>query len=222
VSNTNNNTTSNKPAGEARAAAATTGGALPRFSTRPVDPFALSCAFDRQRGEFIVHAGARAGACAVIAVAVLTAGTFGFIRNCFHHGPGSASAAEVVAEQPDPADAVVDATVDEPAAAPTAAPKSYTQYARRAGLNYLILKSFPSKKAALSAREVLIRKGVATTVERSLPGWSGKGWYSLVGMTGFELDREQDLFDRHVADLKKLKLDPKPYMWRDSEVAKGR
>jgi hypothetical protein len=164
-----------------------------------------------------VHAGARAGACAVLLVGILTAGTFGFIRSVLKHGPSSASAAALNA---DPADAVD--TTEEPAASPKAEPKSYSQYARRAGLNYLIIKSFPSKKAALSAREQLIRKGVATTVERSLPGWSGKGWYSLVGMTGFELDREQDLFDRHVADLKKLKLDPKPYLWRDSEVAKGR
>ena len=66
-----------------------------------------------------------------------------------------------------------------------------------------------------------VGKGVAATVERNLPGWAGKGWYSLVGTTGFDMQRDRGAFDRHVKDLKALKLDPKPYRWRGAEVAAG-
>ena len=183
-------------------------------AVKPVAPFAVTCRFDRARGAFVVQAGARAGACAVLTLAVLAAGSFGFVRTALR-GPSVASAADVqAAAEPDAA------AEESPVIA--AQPKSFSEYVRTPGLNYLVIKSFPSKKAADKAREALIRKGVATTVERSLPGWSGKGWYSLVGMTGFELDREQNLFDRHVKELKGIKLDPKPYKWRGTEVAAQR
>ena len=177
---------------------------------RPLAPFAVKCRFDRARGAFVVQAGARAGAAAVVATLVLALGTLAFVRSALHF-PSSASA-DVVTTPAEPADEAVSPAV-------AAQPKSFTEYVRTPGLNYLVIKSFPNKKAADKARLALIRKGVATTVERSLPGWSGKGWYSLVGMTGFELDREQNLFDLHVRDLKKLKLDPKPYKWRGTEAA---
>ena len=93
--------------------------------------------------------------------------------------------------------------------------------ARQAGLNYLILKSYPKQSEASAARELLARKGVAVTVERNLPGWAGKGWYSLVGTTGFDMERQRGAFERHVKELKALKLDPKPYRWRGTEMAAG-
>lgn len=205
TNNTNNTNTSdsNVPAPKSSAATVAT------VTVKPVNPFAVTCRFDRARGAFVVHAGARAGACAVLAFAVLAAGTFGFVRTTLR-GPSTASAAELAAAEPD--------TAAEESPVIAAQPRSFSEYVRTPGLNYLVMKSFPNKKAADKAREALIRKGVATTVERSLPGWSGKGWYSLVGMTGFELDREQNLFDRHVKELNALKLDPKPYKWRGSET----
>jgi hypothetical protein len=184
--------------------------------TRVVSPFALACRFDRARGQFVVHAGARAGACAVAAVAVLALGTAGFVRTSLRGGPTPAMAADVVphaASKRVPATDPASAAEEPPAV--TATPKSYSDYVRTPGLNYLVIRSVASKRAALRERDALIRLGVATTVERSLPGWSGKGWYSLVGMTGFDLARgDEELYDRHVKELKDMKLDPKPYKWR--------
>lgn len=202
---TNNTNTSDNGNVPARKSASATVAAV---TVKPVNPFAVTCRFDRARGAFVVQAGARAGACAVLAFAVLAAGTFGFVRTTLR-GPSTAVAADLAAES--------DAAAEEsPVIA--AQPKSFSEYVRTPGLNYLIIQSYPNKKAADKGREALIRKGVATTVERSLPGWSGKGWYSLVGMTGFELEREQNLFDRHMRELKALKLDPKPYKWRGTDA----
>lgn len=207
---------------------------LPRASIRPADPFALNCRFDRARGEFVVRAGARAGACAALAMLVLALGTTAFIRSCFQGLSGMASAAPVVLAPPavnaytgnESAGTVSDPATSAPLVTATPQPgRAADAASRRAGLNYLVLKSVPSERAALAARDALAAKGVAATVERKLPGWSGKGWYSLVGTTGYDLDRDRAAFDRHVRELKTLKhlkLDPKPYKWHGTEVAAAR
>jgi hypothetical protein len=64
----------------------------------------VNCAFDRQRGEFIVKAGARAGACAIVTCAALAIGAFGYVRSAVFGGPGQAAAATL------PADNVVTTT----------------------------------------------------------------------------------------------------------------
>jgi hypothetical protein len=233
---------------------------VPRFSTRPVHPFSLSCEFDRQRGQFVVLAGARAGACAVVASAVLALGTFGFVRSALfggHGGPGAASAsvtpplasttaaattttatptksqnAEPSPKAKSAARAVKstkstkaakpvkdDATVASATLAPTikhhtpAAPAE-TAERRQAGLDYLVVLTLRTKASAEKARETLLRKGVATTVERSLPGLSADRKYSLVGLTGFDPDSDRPQLDKQLKRLKALKLDPKPYTWR--------
>jgi hypothetical protein len=237
---------------------ATTPPSVPRFSTRPVHPFSLSCEFNRQRGQFVVLAGARAGACAVVTAAVLAIGTFGFVRSSlFGHGPSAASAAvtpplssiatATTTTTPTPTKAAVkepsskaksssakaakstkSAKAETPVASSSPAVARTIQHhtpaepqrklehkaeRRRAGLNYLVMLTLRTKASAEKARETLLRKGVATTVERSLPGLSVQRKYSLVGLTGFEPDSEQSKLERQVKRLKALKLDPKPYTW---------
>ena len=182
---------------------------------RPVEPFAVSCRFDRARGEFVVRAGARAGGAAVAVVAVLGLGTLGFVRSFLAPAPA------VLAKTPPPAVAAP-GHPDMPSVTTTpAVPVAKQLPPRTPGLNYLVLKSLPTRREALSAQERLEAKGVAATVERNLPGWSKKATFSVVGLTGFDLKREQAQFDRHVKDLKDLKgqkLDPKPYKWRGAEA----
>ena len=224
---------------------------------KPVHPFALSWRFDRARGEFVVHAGARAGALAGAALALLAGAGLAFLFGlAFRAGAGGPPAqvadadAPVVSSEPAPtqwqsqpapqakskpqakasksakqsksSSKQAAARGTKAAAGTTVAAKPRVDaQGRQAGLNYLILKSYPKQAEATSARELLARKGVTATVERNLPGWAGKGWYSLVGTTGFDMQRDRGAFDRHVKDLKALKLDPKPYRWRGAEVAAG-
>jgi hypothetical protein len=223
---------------------------IPRFSARPVHPFSLSCGFDRQRGQFVVHAGARAGACAVVAAAVLAIGTFGFVKSAlFGGGPKSA----VAAVSPPPLASIATTTITPTkvlSTAPSAKAKSSVKTAkstksakadapvvsstptvaptirhhtpaepqgkaerRQAGLDYIVVLNLRTKASAEKAREALLRKGVATTVERRLPGQAAEAKYSLVCLTGFNPESEQAKLDKQVRRLKALKLDPKPYTW---------
>ena len=226
---------------------------IPRFSTRPVHPFSLSCAFDRQRGQFVLLAGARAGACAVVTAAALAIGTFGYVRTAlFGGGPTTASASVTPplasttmaatktitpTKAPSPpqtspkakssAKAVKStksAKADAPllASAPAPAPPTIKHHTpaepqkadgREAGLDYLVVLTLRTKASAEKAREALLRKGVATTVERSLPGLSDDRKYSLVCLTGFDPDSDKAKLDKQMKRLKALKLDPKPYTW---------
>ena len=207
---------------------------------KQVNPFSLSCRFDRARGEFVVHAGARAGGLAVVGLALLAGTALAFLLGTSFRAGAAGGGTPTAFAQVDaptvisePAQPRQSSAGSKPAApskqsrasrrpksSSTGAPASGTP--RQPGLNYLILKSCPSKNEATAAREALARKGVSTTVERDLPGWAKKGWYSLVGTTGFNMDRQRTAFDRHVKELKALKLDPAPYKWRGAEVASGR
>jgi len=65
------------------------------------------------------------------------------------------------------------------ATAPTATPEG-----RTTGHNYLVFGSFPTMNEAKRVSQKLKNDGVAVTIERSLPGWTKKGWYSVVGVKG--------------------------------------
>jgi hypothetical protein len=231
---------------------------VPRFSTRPVHPFSVTCAFDRQRGQFVVQAGARAGACAVLAAAVLALGAFAYVRSTlFGGGPKSAAAAvmpaltasatptvtrtvtpaktktsgkaepsqKAAAPPAKSAKAAKPAKGDQSAVSATPAPtqkaspsKSAAAHrkaeTRKPGLNYLVVKNLKTRASAEKARELLLRKGVATTIERNLPGQAAEAKYSLVCMTGFRPESERAQLDKQVKRLKAMKLDPKPVTWR--------
>jgi hypothetical protein len=235
----------------------------PAAKVRPVNPFAMSWRFDRSRGEFVVHAGARAGGLAVAAAALLAVGALGFVGDAIRDASrrSAADAVLAAAEAPlvtatpeavaaparrvehanakppaqqskkaakkpskQPAQPKAVATRDGKAARPPvlAVEAAQPAHARQAGLNYLVIQSFPNQPEAVAACNALAARGVRATVERNLPGWAGKSWYSVVGTTGFDMDRQRGQFDRHVKELKAMKLAPKPYRWRGpAEVASG-
>lgn len=55
---------------------------------------------------------------------------------------------------------------------------------RQAGLNYVVIQSYPSQQMADEVVQLLARNGVSATVERGLKGWS-RSWYMVVGTRGF-------------------------------------
>lgn len=233
----------------------------PVTTVRPVSPFALSCRFDRSRGEFVVHAGARTGGLAVIAVALLAVGALGFVGDAIRDASPRSNAVAVVAaadapivtrtpeaaaaarrveptkskspvrqskksrkqasKQSSPSKAVAARSGKTTPSARVTPAMAQTFHARQPGLNYLVIQSFPRQAEAEAARDALAARGIRATVERNLPGWAGKSWYSLVGTTGFDMGRQRPQFDRQVKELKAMKLDPKPYRWRGAEVASG-
>ena len=58
---------------------------------------------------------------------------------------------------------------------------------RQVGLNYVVVQSYPSEKDATEARDLLLKNGIACTIEKPpsalrLPDT----WFSVVGTSGFE------------------------------------
>lgn len=98
---------------------------------------------------------------------------------------------------------------------PTARP------ARGAGQVYLVLGSYPTQAEATAAQAKLTHEGVKCSVEHALAGWSGKrhAWYSLVSVDGFDKTHKSAEYDRAIKTLHALKLDPRPYRWRDASGA---
>jgi phage protein D len=96
---------------------------------------------------------------------------------------------------------------------PAPAEEPHKAESRKPGLDYLVVLNLRTKASAEKAREALLRKGVATTVEQDLRGQSTDRKYSLVCLTGFDPDSDRARLDKQVKRLKALKLDPKPYTW---------
>jgi hypothetical protein len=91
---------------------------------------------------------------------------------------------------------------------------------RRMGTNYLIIQSFDDEADAIKLAQKLETKNIACTVEKGLPGWSGKRtFFSVVGMTGFASLKDNNDYSQYVDALKAQKLDPKPYKWRGHQPA---
>jgi cell division septation protein DedD len=93
------------------------------------------------------------------------------------------------------------------AAAPTA-PKD----GRTAGHQYLVLGSYPNQADANAAVEKLGRAGVRCTAEKSLPGWTRKGWYSVVTVNGYA--SQDRAFAKQVKALEAKGFEAHAYKWR--------
>jgi hypothetical protein len=93
---------------------------------------------------------------------------------------------------------------------------------RRPGVNYVIIQSFDEEADAAQLARRVQSHGIACTVEKNLPGWSGKkNAFCVVGQTGFETVKDNPEFAVYIDTLRSLKVDPKPYKWRgpQSELA---
>jgi hypothetical protein len=118
-----------------------------------------------------------------------------------------------------------DATTAVPPPAPR--PASTTQPTQRViGLNYVVMQGYPpeEKAMAVEARDLLIKNGVACTIEQDLPGLN-RNWHIVVGLQGFDrigYNPDYERYERLIRDVnarfprnaKFKKLEPMPYKWK--------
>jgi hypothetical protein len=104
-----------------------------------------------------------------------------------------------------------------PTTAPTvSAPVTTTaspEDGRIIGQTYFVFGSFPKLSEAKAVAERLKQNGVTCTVERSLPGWTRKGWYSVVSVKGFDSSKDVT-YQQEMKSLQAKELDPRGYKWR--------
>jgi hypothetical protein len=85
--------------------------------------------------------------------------------------------------------------------------------ARIVGMTYLVFGSFPKIGDAKAAADRLKEHGVTCTIERSLPGWTRKGWYSVVSVQGFESSK-QSACHNLIKGLEARQIEAHLYKWR--------
>jgi hypothetical protein len=85
---------------------------------------------------------------------------------------------------------------------------------RTVGQNYLVFGSYPTAREARRASQRLQSEGVHCTIERGLPGWTKKSWYSVVGVKGYETTTRNPEYEREVKSLESLGVEPRAYRWR--------
>jgi hypothetical protein len=81
------------------------------------------------------------------------------------------------------------------------------------GMTYFVFGSFPKPADAKTALEHLSQSGVPCTIERSLPGWTRKGWYSVVSVKGFESSKASAC-QKEMKTMQSKQLEPHAYKWR--------
>jgi hypothetical protein len=102
---------------------------------------------------------------------------------------------------------------------------------RAAGLNYVIVQSYPDQKSAGEAAAFLNKAGIHCTVEPAPAGFvNNPSWVSVVGTAGFQRIRNSPDFDTYVKGIQKLseqyagnskfkRFQPQPYRWRGNNGA---
>ena len=97
---------------------------------------------------------------------------------------------------------------------------------RVVGLNYVVVQSYPDRKSAEEARDVLIHAGIPATVEQKLRGLN-PSWFMVVGTEGFERvksgpylgyeKRIRQLSDGFAKKKSFKAFEPLPYKWSKSD-----
>jgi hypothetical protein len=125
------------------------------------------------------------------------------------------------------------AVIATPAAAPSVATAQPAPIpapaARQAGMNYVIIQSYPTEQQAQAAVEVLASFKIGSTVELNLPRWArpGSTLYSVVGIDGFERLSNNPAYTRYVEAVRRVssqefnrtldkRFDPHAYRWPES------
>lgn len=101
-------------------------------------------------------------------------------------------------------------------AAPTTAPVAATTTApegRIIGQTYFVFGSYPKAAEAKRAAKRLEESGVTCTIEQNLPGWTRKGWYSVVSVKGFTSTKDAG-YQKELKSLQAKELEPHGYTWR--------
>jgi hypothetical protein len=86
------------------------------------------------------------------------------------------------------------------------------------GFTYLVFGSYRTPEEVQAAQKQLKKKGVFCSVEQTLPGFTRKGWYSLVDVKGYKSTQDK-AYKKQVAALAEKHLDPQPYRWRAATAA---
>lgn len=104
---------------------------------------------------------------------------------------------------------------------------------RTVGLNYVIVQSYPAaeEQMAQDAVKLLIGNGIDATIEKDVPGWSSRGWLTVMGTVPFariSADNGRGTNPQLEAYMRKIKqisddahaktrsfkaFDPRPYKW---------
>lgn len=95
---------------------------------------------------------------------------------------------------------------------------------RTFGLNYVVIQSYREAQYAEDAKNLLVKNDVFCTVEKDLP-FAGKGWYSVVGLTGFDRIKNVREYRQYTASIEAVgkqipknsrlkEFNPQPYKWR--------
>jgi len=95
---------------------------------------------------------------------------------------------------------------------------------RTVGLNYVIVQSYPTAEEAKAACDALIKNDILCTVEKAPKGWPA-GWYSVIGITGFDRISSSPKYERYIASIKAVgkqfagsqkfkKFEPMAYKWQ--------
>jgi hypothetical protein len=136
---------------------------------------------------------------------------------------GKASASQ---PQPQPASAKMPANISTAPTGQTNGAIVEDNARRAAGLNYVIVQSYPDQKSAGEAAAFLNKAGVHCTVEPAPPGFvNNPSWVSVVGTAGFQRIRNSPDYDNYVKGIQKLgeqyagtskfkRFQPQPYRWR--------
>jgi hypothetical protein len=92
---------------------------------------------------------------------------------------------------------------------------------RVAGLNYVIIQSYPDEASAKAAVDALKQYGVGATIERGLRGYTG--WFAVVGVEPFArisgpeytayLQKIQQVSDKFASRKSFKAFDPRGYKW---------
>ncbi len=100
---------------------------------------------------------------------------------------------------------------------------------RTIGLNYVIVQSYPDRKDADAAHDILVKNRILCTVEPTPANWfsnNGAQWYSVIGIKGFSKIRDSEEFDRYKASILQVsnefagrsrfkRFEPIAYKWRE-------
>jgi hypothetical protein len=100
-----------------------------------------------------------------------------------------------------------------PTTAPSAPAAPKAAEGRIVGMTYVVFGSFPRIGDAKTVADRLKENGVTCTIERSLPGWTRKGWYSVVSVQGYESSK-QSACHNLLKSLEAKQIEAHLYKWR--------
>jgi hypothetical protein len=95
---------------------------------------------------------------------------------------------------------------------------------RTFGLNYVVIQSYRDRQYAEEAKDLLVKNDLFCTVEKDL-SFAGKGWYSVVGLTGFDRIKNVREYRQYIAAIEQVgkqipknsrlkEFEPQAYKWR--------